>query len=1621
MRSVKSLLQRLSFLDALWKKLAKPIKAVAGVPPVIKLAVLALVVLAFAAYIFFDSGRSWRDVGIFLAIVALVGLGLWGVERVIRSRQRKMDSAFTREFAGTEMVEELRTQWLRAVAELGTTGIDRYNMSFYMLIGEPQSGKTTTLTKSGLNFPIGMNKIQGIGGTRNLDWWFTDEAVILDTAGRLTFQDRETTDEAEWQEFLQLVKRYRPKCPVNGVIVTIPCTSLLQDDPEVREQKAQVLRKALVEIERNLEVQFPVYVLVTKADRIGGFAEFFAPLRAMEQTQLLGWSRPRSMFGKPFSGDEVRAAFRGIVHRMRRFRILLLDQGAEEMSAEDRDRLYPFPEELALLEQPLVGYLETIFPDSRLLDPLYFRGFFITSGVQRGVPVLEACARVLGGGAFGERIMERASLNAEKAYFIRDFYRKKVFLERGLIVPTKSRVRRVLVIKRIGYSVAAAAALLGTLWIGFRFKRITAEVEVPAKAFSDLETALKQPPDARGVGNVLKALDELAGQAQGRPNARGVTGQPLLDVFEGRVGRGGGLFSIAGAREKELVRDIARAYRYGFNQGVLAPRIKDIVNGLAELGTAPPSDETALALHERIKRRLAGLEECTAMIVEDSRAKQSTGSRRSAPQSLDNTLGLAFDGAVVGDSRSAERTEFERARRVYQVLTRIVDHTDVGWGAYDEDKRGLGGQGLSYGWTTALTGQGQRLAGVLNGTREDILKALQNPDPTCWIHPGLLPAAGTDGNATHDELRGDIDPTSDPDRAARTVGYLLLRAAWLEKRASEDFVSVETLMASLQGQELAAFKSQHDQWETLFGRLTADLAELQGIARLLEECQVGRDTALAALVAPFNGDVDRLREVGSALGHPHTERFDEYWDLLGEQAPWIDLSKGDIEVVRWMREALSTNSQRTKFDLVVHRGPTPEKPGALEALPALAALERQLELTDQAFDDLVADRPWLSGIDPGTDLQARDVANRWSKVDASPLHEVVADKVNAWQPPSGLNSGAPKVLAEAAGALRRHLVTLGLRRELLRVVALMRTSPLLENLPPVTELTPHNASIRSLSFDQRFIGSRLGEAVSLANALVSDAQKASVLTTSQSTADLETFLLATDRWLVDLLNDWMTYWDKTEGGGLLDRVRDSVNSKTLEGLRTSALKELVNGFDGDVDLDVLKAYRQHRFALLLPDGNEPSIPTLSKALPESNNQLEHIRRALRALHTRKGVEHFDNILRDLCELLRKPEYAFVLGKDAADAVEPDWRNTLLDPDWRKARDATFAYFENLPRGTSNHDASPINLLQLDEAVQCIASKYETLVAQQITELMRREYERLRKALEHLRLTARAADFTSIGAVAWNDAEEVLGREGSLKLFWELYADELDMIEDFDWDGRSRRASGSTPRPFLGAERLPNDRAQALSQVRELATYFRWFVHRPDSEVRVEVGLDPTKCDPGLVGKLQRVTVATSTDSSNWHDSNVAQHFYVDRTQNPASLLLNRLNPALHLQLSYLKGTQFAPDLQCSILRSQRVRTDADAGGVLPIAPETTALSYFGWSALFEAIQELGGASGSTIEPRYSDRAGKKRSVFNLPVRVRYRGADTGQQVEGSVILELTLEGVHLPTLPIALPAWIMPN
>ena len=113
---------------------------------------------------------------------------------------------------------------------LGTAGRDAlYYLPWYTIIGPPGAGKSTALRNSGLRFPHLSDSgggVKGLGGTRNCDWWLTNQAVVLDTAGRWATQEE---DHDEWIAFLNMVKKHRPRKPLNGLITAISIGDIVKN------------------------------------------------------------------------------------------------------------------------------------------------------------------------------------------------------------------------------------------------------------------------------------------------------------------------------------------------------------------------------------------------------------------------------------------------------------------------------------------------------------------------------------------------------------------------------------------------------------------------------------------------------------------------------------------------------------------------------------------------------------------------------------------------------------------------------------------------------------------------------------------------------------------------------------------------------------------------------------------------------------------------------------------------------------------------------------------------------------------------------------------------------------------------------------------------------------------------------------------------------------------------------------------------------------------------------------------------------------------------------------------------------------------------------------------------
>ena len=353
--------------------------------------------------------------------------------------------------------------------KFATSGKDVYSLPWYVVVGEPGAGKTEAIRHCNVGFPPGLqDEMQGVGGPINMNWWFTNRAVLLDTAGRLMFEEVAPGETHEWPEFLKLLRRNRPNCPINGLLLVIPCDSLVKDSEAEISRKAGKIAQQLDVIQRTLDVRFPVFVLITKSDLLDGFREFFDDMDPDSQHQMLGWSNPQPR-DVPFQPEMVDQHIQTVVARIRKRRLGLLKDPIPQHGAPRRtdevDALFSLPESFTLAAPRLRSYLEKVFvagPWSA--KPLFLRGIYFTSAMREGAALDLVLAQAIG--VSPDALPEGRAWERERAYFLRDLFTEKIFREAGLVTrasDTKKLIRsRQLALYGCGFA-AFAALLLFTL------------------------------------------------------------------------------------------------------------------------------------------------------------------------------------------------------------------------------------------------------------------------------------------------------------------------------------------------------------------------------------------------------------------------------------------------------------------------------------------------------------------------------------------------------------------------------------------------------------------------------------------------------------------------------------------------------------------------------------------------------------------------------------------------------------------------------------------------------------------------------------------------------------------------------------------------------------------------------------------------------------------------------------------------------------------------------------------------------------------------------------------------------------------------------------------------------
>jgi len=424
-------------------------------------------------------------------------------------------------------------------------------LPWYALIGPPGAGKTTALLNAGLQFTVqdaaGRAAVAGVGGTRLCEWWFTRDAVLIDTAGRYTTQDSDAAvDRAGWNAFLALLKRTRPAQPLNGVIVAIGLPDVVQADAAERDAHAAAIARRIAELEERFGLRLPVYVLFTKADLVVGFTEFFDDLDAEGRSQVWGQTFPLGA-AKPGLAERFQAGFRVLSGRLS---ARMLPRLGVEHRLDRRAAIAGFPTQFASLEKPLAAFVGAAFAGTALL-----RGVYFTSGTQEGTPMdrlTGAMAR-----AFGLPASRSAALRPEagRSYFLGRLLRDVILGEAMLVRQPPGQVRRQKAVRAAGFAMVLLALAGAVGAVAWSARDGEAQLDVVAGAVAAYER------DAGPLAADTVSDDDLRALAAVLDGA-----QALADVVPAEpVGFGLG-------QSAKLAAGARAVYRAGLENGLL-PRV----------------------------------------------------------------------------------------------------------------------------------------------------------------------------------------------------------------------------------------------------------------------------------------------------------------------------------------------------------------------------------------------------------------------------------------------------------------------------------------------------------------------------------------------------------------------------------------------------------------------------------------------------------------------------------------------------------------------------------------------------------------------------------------------------------------------------------------------------------------------------------------------------------------------------------------------------------------------------------------------------------------------------------------------------------------------------------------
>lgn len=343
---------------------------------------------------------------IFILILMIILYTAWTMYR-----RRKLFQMVRKKVTRFEIKESLRLL-SKVIHDEFSNKAARNEIPRFLIIGIEGAGSTTLIKTLKLK-RVADSPFEEFSTSKSAcNWYIFENGVFIDPASRM---DEDISKPYMWKYFVRKLKKQQRLRPLDGIVFTVayddlvvPGNAQINNLAKMKTKTDKLYSKVLY-VQKKLKMQLPVYIVVTKCDKMTGFEELVKKLPDEFRKNIFGWSSPYNTNVISYTKNWINEAFDNLGGRLTYLSFgLCIEDTAEPEFGKIMNLRYEF-EGMKYPLQILTNKLFSIC-NNALLAPIIFRGIYFVGSKTSRAEEIESAEKAFLPDLVDKKIIREASL-----------------------------------------------------------------------------------------------------------------------------------------------------------------------------------------------------------------------------------------------------------------------------------------------------------------------------------------------------------------------------------------------------------------------------------------------------------------------------------------------------------------------------------------------------------------------------------------------------------------------------------------------------------------------------------------------------------------------------------------------------------------------------------------------------------------------------------------------------------------------------------------------------------------------------------------------------------------------------------------------------------------------------------------------------------------------------------------------------------------------------------------------------------------------------------------------------------------------------------------------------------